>query len=540
LSGRAAIYSRFSTDLQNEKSIEDQEAVARAYADRNGLSIAACYADAAQSGASIFGRDGLLQLLADAKTGRFDAVIVEELDRLSRDMEDLAGIHKRLTFCGVDIIAIHEGKANTVTIGLRGLVGQLFREDNVHKTKRGMAAKIRDGLFAGGKPYGYALDPARKGHASIVETEADIIRRIYRDYLAGISPREIAFQLNAERIPGPRGGPWQGSAIYGWPKRGTGILRNPIYDGRLVWNRMKFVKDPDTGRRVSRPNPPEAWETIDVPQLRIVEAAQFSAAQAMMGGRARTPQEAARMKRPKRLLSGLLKCCACGGGMSVVSADKSGRDRVICTNHRERRACPTPKTYYLDKIEALVIETLRINLTQPDMLVEYVTAYNEARREFAREAGARRRTLEKKAANLDASIERLIDLVVAGTGDADRMGNRMKALQAELDEVRVELAQEPKPDDVVTLHPAAIRRYADHLYTLKAAIDTGEATTAQMSKSIRDLVDSVTIAPGDKRGEVRISIAGKLRLLLEDINPTTEVWGSMVAGARFELTTFRL
>ena len=76
--------------------------------------------------------------------------------------------------------------------------------------------------------------------------------------------------------------------------------------------------------------------------------------------------------------------------------------------------------------------------------------------------------------------------------------------------------------------------------SLKAALDSGDVVSAQMHKAIRDLVASVTVAPGDKRGEVRIAIAGKLRLLLEDVTPAPEVWGSMVAGARFELTTFRL
>ena len=156
---RAVGYSRFSTDLQNEKSIADQEALIRRYADQHGFQIVKLHMDAAQSGASIFGRDGLLELLADAKAGKFDAVIVEELDRLSRDMEDLAGIHKRLSFMDIDIIAVHEGTASTVTVGLRGLVGQLFREDNARKVRRGLQGKVRSGLSAGGKAYGYRPDP---------------------------------------------------------------------------------------------------------------------------------------------------------------------------------------------------------------------------------------------------------------------------------------------------------------------------------------------------------------------------------------------
>lgn len=156
---RAAIYARFSTDLQNERSTEDQIDLCRAYAEREGFEVVATYADKARSGASLIGRDQIMQMLADAQAGKFDAIIVEALDRLSRDMEDLAGIHKRMSFLGIQLLAVHEGAANTLMVGLRGLVGQLMREDNVHKIRRGMTGLVKQGLSAGGRAYGYRPDP---------------------------------------------------------------------------------------------------------------------------------------------------------------------------------------------------------------------------------------------------------------------------------------------------------------------------------------------------------------------------------------------
>jgi DNA invertase Pin-like site-specific DNA recombinase len=139
---KAVIYTRFSTDLQNERSIEDQITLCRGYASREGIDIIKVLEDRARSGGSIMGRSGLLSLLDEAKGRSFDVVIVEALDRLSREMEDLAGIHKRLSFLGIEIRAVHEGVVNTVLVGLRGLVGQLFREDNAHKVRRGLAGRI--------------------------------------------------------------------------------------------------------------------------------------------------------------------------------------------------------------------------------------------------------------------------------------------------------------------------------------------------------------------------------------------------------------
>jgi len=107
---KAAVYARYSTDLQSEKSIEDQVALCRAYATRNGFAVVAVFQDRARSGASVLGRDGLMQLMDAARERQFDCVIVEALDRLSRDQEDLAGLWKRLSFVGVDIRAVHEGR----------------------------------------------------------------------------------------------------------------------------------------------------------------------------------------------------------------------------------------------------------------------------------------------------------------------------------------------------------------------------------------------------------------------------------------------
>jgi site-specific DNA recombinase len=202
---RAVIYARFSTDLQNERSIGDQVTLSRNYASREDMNVVEVYEDRARSGGSIMGRDGLLQLLDQAREGLFDNVIVEALDRLSRDMEDLAGIHKRLSFLGIEIRAVHEGVVNTVLVGLRGLVGQLYREDNVHKARRGQAGRVAQGRSAGGLTYGYAPVPGDTGKHIVVQAEAEIVRRLFEEYVAGRTPRDIVHELNKQGVSPPRG-----------------------------------------------------------------------------------------------------------------------------------------------------------------------------------------------------------------------------------------------------------------------------------------------------------------------------------------------
>ncbi len=245
---KAAIYARFSSDLQRDQSIADQIALCRGYANRNGFQLAAEYSDAAKSGSSIMGRDGLLSLMADAQGGRFEVVITESLDRLGRDQEDLARIFKRLSFfrsrpyrCerrarrhGADRCPRHAWR--TLPSGSRS------------QNPRGLAGKVAEGKSAGGKAYGYRPVKGEPGNLEIIPEEAEIVWRIYREYAAGKSHRQIARDLNRDRIPAPRGSAWAANTLNGTRNKGTGMLRVPIYRGLIVWNKVHYVRDPSTGR----------------------------------------------------------------------------------------------------------------------------------------------------------------------------------------------------------------------------------------------------------------------------------------------------
>jgi hypothetical protein len=99
--------------------------------------------------------------------------------------------------------------------------------------------------------------------------EAEVVRRIFRDFNSGLSLRTIAHTLNREGSPGPHGSTWGPSTIYGNWRRRTGILNNELYIGRLVWNRQRYEKDPETGKRMARPNDERAWIVREVPALPI-------------------------------------------------------------------------------------------------------------------------------------------------------------------------------------------------------------------------------------------------------------------------------
>ena len=103
-----ALYARYSSDNQRDASIEDQLRLCRERAEREGWRIVDSYNDRSVSGASLI-RPGVQAMMQDAQAGRFNLVLAEALDRISRDQEDIAGVYKRLTFAGVRMVTLSEG-----------------------------------------------------------------------------------------------------------------------------------------------------------------------------------------------------------------------------------------------------------------------------------------------------------------------------------------------------------------------------------------------------------------------------------------------
>ena len=511
----AAIYARFSTELQNEKSTEDQIALCRAYAARHQLSIVATFEDKARSGASVFGRDGLMQLMDAARQHLFAVVIVEALDRLSRDMEDLAGIHKRLSFQGIEIQAVHDGTADSILIGIRGLVGQMQREDGAKKVRRGMAGVVRDGRNAGGRAYGYRAVPGKPGELEIVEDEAAIVRRIFAAYGAGRTPREIAHDLNRENVRPPRGRQWNASTINGNAQRGTGLIFNELYAGRIVWNKVRMVKNPDTGKRLSRPNPRDEWQSINVPQLRIVEQSVWEQARTLKTEKSHLPSHVKR--RAPHLLSGLLRCGCCGSGMSVHDRDKTGKTRIRCSAVRESGSCSNRRIIYLRNIEKLVLSGMAEELKDPRLIEAFVRKYNGERERLAGDAVATRKRLEAKRDRIEGERQRNIDLVIRYVISEEDAKQRIAELKEERLGVEAELAALEKAPIPIALHPATLDRYietVDSLAETMAGHAGAEDDRGSLIDDFRALVHSVTVHPKTAWQGFEVEVKGKLAALV--------------------------
>jgi DNA invertase Pin-like site-specific DNA recombinase len=271
---KAAVYARFSSDLQRATSIDDQIRVCWAAASRLGCVVleSHVYHDEELSG-STGHRPGYQALLVAAKERRFDAILVESQDRLWRNQGEMHQALERLTFWKIQVFSVATGSDLTDRTGrlvasVMGWKDEAFLADLRDKTRRGMQGQLLRGLSTGGRAYGYRSELVHDANGSVVgyrrviePSEAAVVRRIFELYNEGMMTKTIARRLNAEHVPPPRVARgrhllgWSWTTINGSPKKAIGILNNPLYAGCAVWNRSQKLRDPDTGKRVMRVRP---------------------------------------------------------------------------------------------------------------------------------------------------------------------------------------------------------------------------------------------------------------------------------------------
>ncbi|WP_186820014.1 recombinase family protein, partial [Acidomonas methanolica] len=523
---RVALYARYSSDNQRDASIEDQFRICREQAKRERWKVVGTYKDAGISGASMILRPGIQSLLQDAQAGQFDMVLAEALDRISRDQADVATLFKHLKFAGVPIVTLAEGEISELHVGLKGTMNALFLKDLAAKTHRGIRGRVEDGKSGGGLCYGYKVvkqldargDPIR-GDREIDEAEANIVQRILRDYAAGISPRVIAKTLNEEGVSGPEGRLWNDTTIHGHAKRGTGILNNELYIGRLIWNRLRYIKDPSTGKRVSRLNPEAEWIVKDVPELRIVDDELWQAVkarQAVTSAKYANVAEGIRKHhkknrlngthRPKTLLSGLIFCGCCGGPFSI-----RGSDRFACSTHVTKGTCSNNRTILREDLEQRVLTGLKDRMMAPEAAAEAMRAYAEETNRLNRERRSNGDAWKVELVKIQKQIRGIIEAIKEGMFHPSMKGemDALEARKAELTELLADI-----PEDTPDILPSASAIYAKKVAALTTALARPDERP-QAAAALRMLIEKIVLTPGPERGEVFAKLHGDLATILE-------------------------
>ncbi|HSH30043.1 MAG TPA: recombinase family protein [Thiohalobacter sp.] len=510
-----AIYARYSTDRQQATSIEDQIRVCRERAGTEGLSVTATYEDRAISGA-IVDRAGYQSLLGDARDGQVRVILVEEVSRLWRSQSEQWRCVEELQFAGIRVIGVRDGIDTSrdgfeLLLAVQGAMNARARQETAWRTHRGLSGRVARGLCAGGVPYGYRTEAVEGGKLLVMdEQRADIVRRIFDLRASGWSPRRIAALLNEEGLPSPRGSTWAASAIYGHPTKGTGILNNELYRGRMIWNRTKWVRPPGGGprRRIDRPR--EEWQIQELPELQIIPDDLWRTVHARQASTRRGQRP------PRSLLSGLIRCGQCGAPM--VARD---RYRYACSHHLYRgpAVCDSSLAVPRKDTDQTLLGIIREQLLSPDAIR---TLQAEART-VVREMNDTDPSLplRERLDGLDQEIARLVD-AVAASGGSQALLTRLQTAEAERDEVRRELDHLPDQERLPDIIPGLIDRYREMLDLLP--------------EEMKDAPPEARQAVADMLGEVRILADGEA--IYAEVKTGSLI--RLVAGVGFEPTTFGL
>ena len=506
---RAALYARYSTEKQSGASIEDQHRVCERLAERHGFTVAERFSDAAISGGTAE-RPGYQALLAAARRREFDAIVAEDTSRLWRNLAEQAPRLAELADLGIHVVT-HDLDTRAESAGMLsamlGASSEAYRREIGRRTRRGLEGRARAGKTAGGHSYGYvAARESGTGQIEVDQAEAEIVRRIYRLYADGTSPRRICDELNHDRIPAPgsswarterRQKGWVGSVLNGDGKA-TGVLRNPTYRGQLIWNRQRWVRSAANSHKRRRvENPRSEWIVREDERLRIVPEALWERVCARL--RERVHDAGERVKRglsrvgakrtgraPSRyLLSGLLRCSECGAGYQI-----GGAMHYVCSSYLNGgpSGCSNSARLHREKAEEGVLDGVRRQFLDPAVIDE---AKRRARALIRARTTKPAQSHAPRIKELQAQIENLADAIAQGVLRASpSIAAKLREAEDELGRLQAQ-SSAPPTADIERLVPRLAEEIERAVRELPKTLAAGNMDLAR--QELKGLVGSIRV-----------------------------------------------
>lgn len=475
---RVAVYARYSSDRQNDSSIDDQLRRIRSFASARGKSLddKLTFADHAISGSSTK-RPAFEALLERIKRREIDVLLVEDTSRLSRDNADALNLYKTLAYYGVQLLAISDGidsssKGAKLAYSVKALMSDLYLEDLRDKTLRGMEGKAIQGQATGGRVFGYRTVPVlgpdgRTPTGFNIEIDAEqakLVRRIFADYLRGGSLSGIATALNKECIPAPRDKTQHGAKT-GW---GAGTIRAILYNERYAgvqnFNQRKWAKIPGTNRRRPELKPPSEWIRTVSEHLRIIDADTWEASRERLAlvkekftktadGAAKGRALGAVSNYP---FSGLLVCGKCRGQM-IVRGGQADRRYYFCTASARGR-CDNRKGVLTEIVRKRFFEMIRDRVASPAGIAHARKRLAEALGEQARNQAAALKDKRATLGRIEARIANLVGILAGGENsqairdalrDMEAHATTEKRALSDLEQLTTNPVGLPSPEEIL-------------------------------------------------------------------------------------------
>lgn len=356
---KAVAYARYSTSHQNETSITAQLEAIQSYCDRNGIELTGTsYVDEAFSGTNT-DRPAYQRLLRDAASHRFDAIVVYDISRGSRDVADWFAFRKQMSDLGITVLSATNTLGDMddpnaflqelLTVGL----GQHMILQTRQKSIAGKRVRAQSGLFCGGvAPLGYSIV---SGRYVVDEAEAVAVRLIFSMYNNGSTYGEIIDELDRIHFRTRSGKRLERNTLYF-------ILNNRRYTGSYIW----FDRtERHMHKHVGADNPDKIIIDDVIPS--IVSKEEFELASQRME-KSRQTFGINHSKYPF-LLSGLIRCGDCGGAMCGANTRSKGHSypRYICSNKRKEKSCRMPDVK-ADVLDDFIFDQLRSSIANEEVI----------------------------------------------------------------------------------------------------------------------------------------------------------------------------
>lgn len=416
---KAAAYARYSTDRQNENSIDTQLAAIGQYCRQHGHSIVATFVDMAMTGTNTE-RPDFQRMIDAARAGLFECIVVYDITRASRDVADWMGFRKEMQGLGVQVLSTAEtlGAPDDPASFLQELltagIGQHMVLQSRVKSIAGVAQKAQQGVFLGGvPPLGYDVE---KGAYVVNEREARAVQKIFSIYAEGGSYNEIIDAVAALGVKGKRGRPIGKNSL-------NSILQNERYRGVYTWNKRKVKYFGHWAGGVANPEVVRIEGIIPT----IIDSDTWERVQIRMKENKHNARNSAKQE---YMLSGMIECGECGGSFTgkTNTSGKGYTTRYYTCNNKYRTHTCKAQNINADEIETAVVAHLVNYLTTTDfdtIADEAMAAYNKTK--TARPAE------EKELAKLRKQVENGTKAVMEGLDYPE--------LRDEIDTVRQRIAE---------------------------------------------------------------------------------------------------
>jgi site-specific DNA recombinase len=527
---KLVVCCRYSTDMQNPKSCEDQEHDVRAGLTRLGIDhrLAVVIHDDAESGTNVL-RPGFQILLDMSRRREIGILAVDDQARLTRAGNAFNFILD-LVFDGGRFISTGEN-IDTALPGweLRVKMVEMHNSMTVSDVKRlvrrGQEGRIRSHLTAGDYPYGYEsffVNPeaviicfSRRGpkpekDIRINEAEARWVRQMFVWFVNGLSLHAIARMLNKAGVPLARR-----CRVKKWEARHISeILSNEKYTGYWVFGKTMTIRN-SAGKKKQIDVPPEGWTIADRPDLRIVDQLTWDQAQARLAQLADVfgPKEGQKKRGrkaqshysdvyPTGLLNGLLFCEECGAKLHHRG---SGKNIYLGCPNAILETCSIHTFVPVEKAKRALLDCVHgILLGTPDWAEAALTTMHSALSELSSRVPSEIVADEKRLAGLHSQIENLVDSLAQSGIQSDAVMERLTALEAAKKSLqeRIEAARRL---------PALPSKLPDKAWLIKELGNLAavlEEDVSNSAKLLRKLLGKVTahaiIPPGKKRGFIQL------------------------------------